>query len=167
MDIALLLLGFILLLIGLIGSVLPVLPGPTIAWTGILLLHFSRFGEFSTGFLIISAVLAVGIALLDYFVPIWGTKKFGGSKAGVIGSMLGLVAGLFIPPFGILIGPFVGAVIGELTQKNDFQKALKAGFGSFLGFLAGTAIKLIYCLVIVILFIQEAWVNVPPLSEWF
>ena len=156
MDIALLLLGFILLLIGLVGSVLPILPGPTITWVGVLLLHFSEFGEFSTGFLIISAILAVGIALLDYFVPIWGTKKFGGSKAGVIGSMLGLVAGLFIPPFGILIGPFVGAVIGELTQKNDFQKALKAGFGSFLGFLAGTAIKLIYCLVIVILFIQEA-----------
>ncbi len=167
MDIALLLLGFILLLIGLVGSVLPILPGPTITWVGVLLLHFSEFGEFSTGFLIISAILAVGIALLDYFVPIWGTKKFGGSKAGVIGSMLGLVAGLFIPPFGILIGPFVGAVIGELTQKNDFQKALKAGFGSFLGFLAGTAIKLIYCLVIVILFIQEAWVNVPPFSEWF
>lgn len=167
MDIALLIVGILLLLVSIVGSVLPVLPGPTIAWLGILTLHFSDFGEFSTSFLALSAVLAVAIALLDYFVPIWGTKKFGGTKAGVLGSIVGLIAGLFFPPFGILIGPFVGAVVGELTQKNDFQKALKAGFGSFLGFVAGTLVKLAFCIWLTVLFVWEVMDRAGPVSEWF
>jgi len=167
MDIALLIIGIILLLVSIVGSVLPVLPGPTIAWLGILSLHLSDFGEFTITFLVISAILAVAIGLLDYFVPVWGTKKFGGSKAGVIGSIIGLIAGLFFPPFGILIGPFVGAVIGELTQKNDFQKALKAGLGSFLGFVAGTLVKLTFCIWMTVLFIWEMIEKTGPVSEWF
>jgi hypothetical protein len=107
-------------------------------------LHFTSIHQFTTKFLVIWAIIAAVVVLLDYMIPVWGTKKFGGSKQGVWGSVIGLVAGLFIfPPFGIIIFPFAGAVVGELIAGKDTGSALKAGFGSFVGFLTGTILKLI------------------------
>jgi uncharacterized protein YqgC (DUF456 family) len=144
MDYVLITLGVIFTLIGIAGCVLPMLPGPPINYLAILLLHFTSNHQFSIKFLVIWAIIAAVVVLLDYLIPVWGTKKFGGSKQGVWGSVVGLVAGLFIfPPFGIIIGPFVGAVIGELTAGKETGAAFKSGFGSFIGFLVGTLIKLI------------------------
>ncbi|MGE0020825.1 MAG: DUF456 domain-containing protein [Draconibacterium sp.] len=144
MDYVLIILGVIFTLTGILGCVLPMLPGPPINYVALLLLHFTSSHQFSTRFLVIWAVVATVVVLLDYLIPVWGTKKFGGSKQGVWGSVIGLVAGLFIfPPFGIIIGPFVGAVIGELIAGKETGAAFKSGFGSFIGFLAGTLIKLI------------------------
>jgi hypothetical protein len=124
--------------------VLPVIPGPPLSYIGLLLLHFTEKFQFSERFLIIWAIVTAAVYALDYIIPAWGTKKFGGSKRGVWGSIIGLVIGLFFfPPFGIIIGPFLGAVVGELTAGKDSAAALKSGFGSFLGFLAGTLLKLI------------------------
>ncbi len=144
MDYVLIGLGIIMMLSGILGGVVPVLPGPPLSYIGLLLLHFTENYQFSSRFLIIWAIVTVVVYLLDYAIPAYGTKRFGGSKRGIWGSIIGLVIGLFFfPPFGIIIGPFVGAVVGELTSGKDSGAALKSGFGSFMGFLAGTLMKLI------------------------
>jgi hypothetical protein len=144
MDYILITLGIILMISGIMGCVLPVLPGPPLSYVGLLLLHFTSSHRFSTRFLIIWAAVTVVVYALDYIIPAMGTKKFGGSKWGVWGSMIGLIVGLFFfPPFGIIAGPFAGAVIGELSSGKDSAAALKSGFGSFAGFMAGTLLKLI------------------------
>lgn len=144
MDYVLIGFGVVFIVSGLLGCVVPIIPGPPLSYIGILLLHFTEKYQFSSKFLIIWAVITVVVYAIDYMIPIWGTKKFGGSKRGVWGSIIGLCIGLFFfPPFGIIIGPFLGAVIGELTAGKDSGAALKSGFGSFMGFLAGTLLKLI------------------------
>jgi hypothetical protein len=144
MDILLIGFGIILMITGIAGCVLPLLPGPPMNYLGLLLLHFTSRYQFSDKFLLIWAAITIVVYALDYVIPVWGTKKFGGSKYGVWGSVIGLVAGLFFfPPFGIIIGPFAGAVVGELIAGKDSSAALKSGFGSFIGFLAGTFLKLI------------------------
>ena len=144
MDYLLIGLGVLFIISGILGCVLPIIPGPPLSYIGLLLLHFTERYSFSTKFLVIWAVITVVVYAIDYVIPVWGTKKFGGSKRGVWGSMIGLLIGLFFfPPFGIIIGPFAGAVVGELTAGKESKAALKSGFGSFVGFLAGTMLKLI------------------------
>jgi uncharacterized protein YqgC (DUF456 family) len=144
MDIILISLGIILTITGILGCILPFMPGPPLNYAAILLLHFTSGFQFSNRFLIIWAIVTVAVVVLDYIIPVWGTKKFGGSKQGVWGSVIGLIAGLFFfPPFGIIIGPFAGAVVGELIAGNNSKDALKSGFGSFVGFVTGTLLKLI------------------------
>lgn len=144
MDYILIGVGIIMMISGILGGVLPVLPGPPLSYIGLLLLHFTERYQFSERFLIVWAIVTVLVYALDYVIPIWGTKRYGGSKRGVWGSIIGLIAGLFFfPPFGIIIGPFVGAVLGELSSGKDSNSALRSGFGSFVGFLTGTLLKLI------------------------
>ena len=171
MDIFLIVLGAICLLLGLAGCVAPVLPGVPLSYLGLLLLHFTDRVQFSWKFLVIWGVVVAVIQVLDYFIPAWGTKKFGGTKYGVWGSTIGLFVGFFMGPLGIIMGPFVGAVIGELiyfnrhpqttlseTEQNknsNFNRALRAGFGSFIGLLTGTLIKVICCGVMIAYFVKE------------
>jgi len=144
MDYFLIGLGIILMISGILGGILPVLPGPPLSYIGLLLLHFTERYQFSTKFLLVWATITVIVYVLDFIVPSWGTKRFGGSNRGIWGSVIGLIIGLvFFPPFGIIIGPFAGAVIGELTSGKDSHSALRSGFGSFIGFLVGTLLKLI------------------------
>jgi len=132
------------MIIGIIGCVLPFIPGPPLNYIGLLLIHFTTKYQFQTDFLILWAIITVLVYGLDIVIPVWGTKKFGGSKRGVWGSVIGLAAGfLFFPPFGIIIGPFVGAVIGELSAGKNSAAALKSGFGAFVGVFTGTVLKLI------------------------
>lgn len=152
MDVLLIILGFICILVGLAGSVLPGLPGPPISYVGLLLLHFTDDVEFSVTQLVVWAVFVVVIQILDFIIPSIGTKKFGGSSYGIWGCNIGVVVGLFAGPLGIILGPFIGAVIGEMIKTNDVRLSLKAGFGAFLGFLTGTLIKI----AIVIYFLVEA-----------
>src|SRR3546814_5344998 len=106
MDVFLVILAAVAILTGILGSFLPVLPGPPIAWVGLLLLHYSDFAEFSQRFLIITAIITIVVVALDYLVPAWGTKKYGGSKTGQYGAMIGMAIGLFAGSIGIIIGPF-------------------------------------------------------------
>ena len=157
MDIFLLITGFILTIVGIIGSFLPVLPGPIMGWVGLLLLHLTKAIPMSYTFLGITLAISIIIWVLDYIIPAMGTKKFGGSKEGAIGTTIGLIIGLLAPiPLGFVIGAFLGALVGELIHDNkDFNKAIKASFGSFLGFLASTTLKFIVSLIFLGLFISK------------
>tara|TARA_B110001454_G_C12698436_1_gene425510 strand:+ start:1205 stop:1705 length:501 start_codon:yes stop_codon:yes gene_type:complete len=159
MDIFLLLLGFVLVCLGIIGSFLPVLPGPLTGWFGLLLLHTTKIIPMDWTFLGITLAVAIIIFILDYFIPAIGTKHFGGTKYGVYGTTIGLIIGLLSPiPFGMLLGAFFGAFIGELIyDSKDTNRALKASFGAFLGFLASATIKFSIATVYFIFFIIQFW----------
>ncbi|WP_299797670.1 DUF456 domain-containing protein [uncultured Maribacter sp.] len=170
MDIFLLVLGFILMLVGILGSFLPVLPGPPISWVGLLLLYYTSAITMNWTFLGITLAIALVVFGLDYVIPAIGTKKFGGTKAGVIGTTVGLLVALIFPilgPFGIIIWPFVGALVGELLNKADKKTATKAAFGSFLGFLTGTFLKFMVAIVYLGLFVSKAWEHSNALFPFF
>ncbi len=148
MDAFLLIFGFLMILIGIAGSVLPVLPGPILGWFGLLCIYLSSWVEMNYYVLAITFVLSLGIFVLDYIIPSLGAKKFGGSKKGVTGATIGMVVGLFLPiPLGFVIGAFLGAFIGEIIhKKDDLKRAWRSALGSFLGFLTSTGLKLVVSL---------------------
>nr|WP_315200755.1 DUF456 domain-containing protein [uncultured Flavobacterium sp.] len=161
MDIVLLLLGFGCVVTGIFGSFLPVLPGPSISWVGIALLYFTTAVPVNYWILGISLLITVMLTILDYIIPAKGTKKFGGSKYGIWGTNIGLIVGIFAPiPLGFIIGPFVGAFVGELIYDyKDHQRALKAATGSLLGFLASSFMKFVVCMMYMGLFLWIVWQN--------
>jgi len=144
MDVLLLTLGFVCILVGILGSFLPVLPGPSISWIGLVLLYATHAVPANYWILGIALLITILIAILDYIIPARGTKKFGGSSYGIWGTNVGLVLGIFTPiPFGFIIGPFIGALIGELIyDSNDHHRAFRAATGSFIGFLSSSFISL-------------------------
>ncbi len=154
-DYLLLTLGIALIIIGLIGCIVPVLPGPPISFLALLALEYSKWGPFNSDLLWTFGFIAIAVTVLDYIVPIWGTKKFGGSRAGIWGAAIGLVIGLFFGILGIVLGPFIGAFLGELTQNTQSDKALKAAFGSFIGLLMGVVLKLIASGIMTFYFFKE------------
>ena len=156
-DYLLLITGIILMITGIIGCLVPVLPGPPISFLGLISLHFTRFGHFTEVALITFGAIALIVTLLDYIVPVWGTKKFGGSKYGTRGAAIGLIIGLFLGPLGLIIGPLAGAFVGELIFRDDINYAMKAGFGSLLGFLTGVGLKLAASFVMTFYFVKE-WI---------
>ena len=122
MDLILLVLGLILCLIGIVGSFIPVIPGPVTAWLGILLLNLTSVVEFNLNFVLITLTVAISVGVLDYIIPILGVKKLGGTRSGQIGTTVGLIVALIIlGPIGIIIGPFLGALLGEMSEKKSFQ----------------------------------------------
>ena len=148
--------GSALMILGIVGCVLPVIPGPPLSFVGLLLLHLSKYAEFSFEFLLLFGSIAVIVTVLDYIVPIWGTKKLGGSRYGMWGAAIGLVIGIFVlPPLGIIVGPFAGAVIGEAMTGKKAAEAFRAGLGSLLGLMMGVGLKLAASLVMTFYFVKE------------
>ena len=141
------LLGVILMVMGILGSFLPLLPGPPLCYVALLLQQFRADKPFSLKFMLIWGVIVGVVILLDYLVPIYSTRKFGGSKYGIWGCALGFMAAFWMGPWGIIFGPFIGAFIGEYIANRDSTQATKAAIGSFTGFLFGTLIKLVTSLV--------------------
>lgn len=139
---------------GIIGSIVPLVPGPPLSYVGLLVLQLREESPFSVKFMLIWLAVVVIVAMLDYAVPLYGTKKFGGSKYGVWGCAVGLIAGLWFGPIGIIIGPFLGAFMGELLANNQSEKALWAAVGSFVGFAFSTLLKLVTCLVMAWYFVK-------------
>ncbi len=168
-DILLSVISLILIISGIVGCFLPVLPGPPVSFLGLLILHFTSYAHYGIKTLLFLGLLAIIVQIVDFIVPVWGTKRFGGTRAGIRGSTIGLVIGIIILPMlgivigpfglvGILAGPFVGALIGEIIHGQQSDKAFRAAFGSFIGFLTGTFIKLVTSIIITVYYIREIWV---------
>ena len=155
MDFVFEIVGFLFVLLGIVGSFLPVLPGPLTGWVGLFLLQQSDRIPQDNTFILTSFAIALLVFLIDYVIPALGTKKFGGSKKGIIGSTIGLVIGLlFLGPLGIIVGPFLGAYSGELLNKTEQKQALKAALGSLIGFLTGVFLKFAVALVFCFYYIK-------------
>ncbi len=137
-------LGVVVIVLGFIGCFVPVLPGPIVSYLALIFLSIPKKWEvFTPAFLVIMGCVTIGATVIDYILPIVTSKKKGATKAGIWGSILGMVAGIFFfPPFGMLIGAFAGAVIGELIFNKDRKNALRAGWGIFVGTILSIFIKL-------------------------
>lgn len=131
-------------IIGLLGAIIPVLPGTLLSLAGLILAYFTDGSEITVNTLIIWSIISVFVVILDYILPGYFSKRFGGTKSGVTGATVGVILGMFFGPVGIIFGPFIGAVAGELLGNNlSFDKAIVVGFGSLLSFFVGTGFKLI------------------------
>lgn len=157
MDILLVILAVGCILVGLLGCMLPVLPGPPVSFLGLLLAQWSEYADFTVNFLVGWGVATVLVTAADYFLPTYMTRRVGGSRQATIGATVGLVAGLFLfPPIGMIICPFFGALIGELmNDRTHSAKAFKVAMGSFLAFIVGTGIKLIVSAMMAYYVIKE------------
>jgi len=147
MDLLWIVLGCGFMIAGIIGSVVPLVPGPPLSYIGLLVLQLRDQPPFTGRFLLLWLAIVVIVGILDYIVPIYGTKKFGGTKYGIWGCVIGLFVGIWLGPMGIIAGPFIGALLGEVLANTQSEKALKAALGSFIGFVFSTLIKLVTCLV--------------------
>jgi hypothetical protein len=150
-------LGFLLALVGLAGSILPVVPGPPLSFLALIILSFVKNWEpFSAAFLIIMAGLIVVVTLFDYVAPAAGAKKYGASRWAVWGSIIGTLMGLFFfPPWGIVIGAFLGALAGEAAHGREGRGLLRAGWGVFVGTMVATGMKLALSGVMLFFYVKE------------
>jgi len=143
METILIIIGALLIVAGFLGSFLPVIPGPPLSYAGLLALQLTSGHPFSLGFLLFWALAVVVLMVLDNVIPAYGTRKFGGTPYGVWGSILGAVAGIFFAPVGLVVGPLLGAFIGELLGGQDSDRAFRSALGSFAGFMESMLLKIV------------------------
>lgn len=158
MDLFLLILSAMLIISGIIGSFIPILPGPLTSWFSLFSLNLISTVEIDKTLLIITFIIALIIFVLDSLIPIYGSKYFGATKYGILGASIGLLIGIITPiPFGIIIGPILGALIGELLFNNDLKKSIKSSIGVLIGFLASTFIKFITSVIYLMIYLVQLW----------
>jgi len=146
----------VLLIIGIIGCFVPVMPGPPISYGALLVFHFLSSYNISEKTLWLWVFIVIAVTIFDLWVQIYGVKRFGGTKKAVNGSIIGLLIGIFVlPPFGVIIGPFIGAFVGARIDDPNIKKALKIALGALAGFLLGTLVKLIVCLSIIYIIFES------------
>lgn len=149
-----LIIAFILFLIGLVGTLLPVMPGVALIWSGMLVYGLiTGFEAFGWTFLLGQALIALAVLGIDYFLTAMGSKYFGGSKAALWGAAGGLLVGIFFFPVGLLIGPFIGATLADLIARKNSSQAVKSGLGASIGFWTALPLKLIMEIVMITWFI--------------
>jgi uncharacterized protein len=148
----------ILFLAGLAGTILPLLPGPVLIWAGMLVYGLiAGFENLSFGFLAIQALLVLCLFGLDYLFSALGTRYFGGSRAALAGASVGLLAGIFFFPVGLLIGPFLGAALAELIIRRKTAQAIRSGFGASIGFWVALPAKLGIEAIMIFWFLLRVW----------
>ena len=156
LDIALIIIGLILAIAGMVGCILPVIPGPMLSFSALVIISWTKNWQiFSQTFLIVMGVLTALLIMLDYVAPALGAKKYGASKRGMWGSAIGMVIGIFfIPPWGMIVGAFVGALAGELASGKSGRTALRAGWGILVGNVLGVGLKLAFTAVVLFYYIK-------------
>lgn len=161
MDLLLVIFGFCCIIIGIVGSFMPVIPGLSVSWIGLLLLYCTKAIPINYWVLGFALLLVIIITVLEYVIPAKGTKKYGGSKYGIWGTNIGLLIGIFSPiPFGFIIGPFLGAFVGELLfDSKNHKRAFRAATGSLIGFLASTFLNFMLCMVFLGWYIRLVWIH--------
>lgn len=139
-----LVLGAVLILLGLAGSLLPVLPGPPLSFIGLLIFALARHFSppLTPALIIVMLILTIAVVVVDYFIPLIGAKRYGASKWGIYGSIGGMIIGAFLSPFGMLLGAFAGAVLVEWLITRQEKHALRSGWGIFVGSILGMVLKL-------------------------
>ncbi|MCB8964497.1 MAG: DUF456 domain-containing protein [Bacteroidales bacterium] len=162
LDYFLIALAIILLILGFLGCIMPIIPGPPLSWLGLLAAYFTKYWGNAGNILLWTGVLALAVTIIDYVLPIWVTKKMGGTKRGIWGATIGLAVGVFLlPPFGIIVVPFVGALLGEYSNKHSETKSnpWRSATGSLLGFLLGTGLKFATSGIIAYHFVVEIFLR--------
>lgn len=159
MDAILFLVALLLSIAGIVGCIVPALPGTLLSYAGLLCAGFTAASGMSAATLWAWLAVAVAVTVADFVLPGWMTRRFGGSRAGSVGATVGIFAGfLFFPPLGIVLGPFVGALVGELLHDGrDRRRALRVGVGAFLSFVVGTGLKLVMSLAMFVRVLADAW----------
>lgn len=158
MELIWIILAAVFIIAGIIGAFLPVIPGLPFSYLGLFILHLTGVTHFSTSFLVLWAIVIVAIMVLENALPVYTSKKFGGTTYGATGSTIGMIVGLiFFPPLGIFFGTLIGAFIGEMIFKQDVNVALKSAWGSFIGFLSGTMIKTFVAIMFALMFIKAVF----------
>lgn len=142
METVLIILALVLLFLGLLGCVLPAIPGPPLSYAGLLCFHFAM-DSFTLNALIIYGVITLIVTALDFIIPVWGAKVFGATRQGVYGSIIGMIAGIFLTPVGMIAGLLIGAIVGDMVGGRKLEDAVGSGLGTFLGTMAAMAVKLI------------------------
>ena len=155
MEIFLFILSALLIIVGIIGAVVPALPGLPLGYVGLLLLQLTDKVQFSVSFLVGWGIATLAVTILDFYLPIWTTKKIGGSKAGINGSIIGMIVGIIFTPIGMILGTLLGAIVGELVGGASGDKAIRSGFATFIGTMLSIGIKLIICISFAIYFIFQ------------
>ncbi len=159
METVLIILAILLLFAGLLGCVLPAIPGPPLSYIALLLVQWA-WKPFGTTTLIVFAVITLVVTVLDYVIPVWGAKIFGATKQGIYGSIIGMLAGTFLTPVGMIAGLLIGAILGDMYAGKKLSDAIGSGLGTFIGTLAGMAVKLIVSGIItfIVFFKIAEWV---------
>lgn len=157
MELTLIIIGLLLAILGFVGCLLPVLPGPPLSYIALLVLSFARdWQAFSISFLVIAGIVAVAVSILDFLIPPAGAKRYGASRYGFWGSLIGMVLGLiFFSVPGMFIGGWAGAVLGELYGGKTGKGAMRAGWGAFLGNLVAIGLKMAFSAALIIIYIKE------------
>ena len=157
MNVALIIIGLILAIAGMVGCILPIIPGPILSFSALILLSWIKsWQSFSQTFLIVMGILTGLLLLLDYVAPALGAKKYGASKRGLWGSAIGMLIGIFfIPPWGMIVGAFIGALVGELAAGKSGRKSLRAGWGILIGNVLVIGLKLAFTAVVLFYYIKE------------
>lgn len=139
--------GAILVILGLIGSILPLLPGPPLSFLGLFLValvhNFSP--PLTLSFVIVMLAITMGVMIIDYILPLISAKKYGTSKWGIFGSICGMIIGFFFSPLGVFIGALLGAVLSELMVSGKKSQAWRAGWGVFLGSIMAMILRIGVC----------------------
>lgn len=166
MDLFLSIAAFLLAILGIAGCIVPVLPGVLLSYGGLLCAYFTSYSSISGTAMLLWLAAVLAVSIMDFYLPAWMARRFGGSRAGAVGATVGIFAGFFLfPPLGIILGPFFGAMLGELLHdRHDTARAFRVGVGSFLSFVVGTGLKLAVAMGIAVYIAADTY---PALREWF